>query len=71
MKIRGALVAIVLAAMTQFAAADSEYVAAWGPAVGANVPMLDALDQEGNRQTLESLSGSGGLILVFNRSVDW
>ena len=65
------LAAVLLAALMQFAHADTEYTAAWGPAVGETVPMLDALDQTGDRQTLATLSGSAGLVLVFNRSVDW
>ena len=51
--------------------ADSEYAQAWGPSVGAIAPMLSAKDQDGTQQDLNSLSGSQGLLLVFNRSVDW
>jgi hypothetical protein len=60
-----------LAAMTQFAFASSEYLELWGPAVGTEAPLLAADDQDGNRQTLESLTGPNGLLLVFSRSVDW
>ena len=65
------LAAGVLASAAQFAFADSEYAALWGPAIGADAPMLSASDQDGNAQTLETLSGSKGLVLVFNRSVNW
>ncbi len=61
----------VLAVMTQFAFAESEYAAAWGPSVGSTAPMLAADDQAGTHQTLETLKGSNGLLFVFNRSVDW
>ena len=62
---------VALTALTPFTYAQSEYAAAWGPDVGSSAPMLSALDQDGNGQTLESLTGTGGLLLVFNRSVDW
>ena len=69
--LRRALLAGALAAMAQFASADSEYAAAWGPSVGAIAPLLAATDQNGERQTLDTLKGSNGLLFVFNRSVDW
>ncbi len=60
-----------LAAMAQLAFANPEYLELWGPAVGTEAPLLAADDQDGNRQTLESLAGPNGLLLVFSRSVDW
>jgi len=42
-----------------------------GPQVGAVVPAFSGVDQFGKAQTLESLSGPKGLMLVFNRSADW
>ncbi len=69
--LRRSLFAVALAGMTQFAVADSEYAAAWGPSVGSMAPLLSANDQAGNLQTLETLRGSNGLLFVFNRSVDW
>jgi len=60
-----------LAAMAQFAFANAEYLELWGPAVGTDAPLLAADDQDGNRQTLETLTGTNGLLLVFSRSVDW
>ncbi len=69
--LRRSLFATALAGLTQFAYADSEYAAAWGPSIGSTAPMLSALDQGGNQQNLESLKGSNGLLFVFNRSVDW
>ena len=69
--LRPALFAVAIAALTQFVYADSEYAAAWGPSAGSKVPMLSAVDQDGNQQNLTSLSGANGLLFVFNRSVDW
>ncbi|MEM6999759.1 MAG: hypothetical protein AAF529_03165 [Pseudomonadota bacterium] len=69
--LRRTLLAGALAGLAQFAYAESEYAAAWGPSVGADVPMLSALDQNEKPQTLETLKGSNGLLFVFNRSVDW
>jgi hypothetical protein len=42
-----------------------------GPAVGNPVPDFSAQDQEGRRQTLKSVSGPKGTMLVFFRSADW
>jgi hypothetical protein len=70
--LRRSVFATALAAgLTQFAYADSEYAASWGPNIGSTAPMLSALDQDGNQQDLESLRGPKGLLIVFNRSVDW
>ena len=66
-----ALLAGFLAGTAQLALADSEYAAAWGPSVGSSVPMLNAQDQSGEQQTLNTLTGTNGVLFVFNRSVDW
>ena len=42
-----------------------------GPAVGAAVPDFSARDQSGRTQTLHSLMGPKGAMLVFFRSADW
>ncbi|MEM7077518.1 MAG: hypothetical protein AAF513_02715 [Pseudomonadota bacterium] len=70
-RLRQALGVALLALLTPFALAESEYAAAWGPSVGSSVPLLEATDQDGNLQNLETLSRSNGLLFVFNRSVDW
>lgn len=65
------LIAGVLAAIVQVSLADEEYAAQWGPAVGETAPMLEAVDQHGKQQSIETLTGRNGLLFVFNRSVDW
>jgi hypothetical protein len=42
-----------------------------GPAVGQPVPDFSLQDQEGRTQTLKSVSGPTGAMLVFFRSADW
>lgn len=42
-----------------------------GPQVGARVPDFTGTDQRGREQTLQSLMGREGLMLVFSRSADW
>jgi hypothetical protein len=42
-----------------------------GPAVGQQIPPFKARDQFGREQTLSSLVGPKGLILLFVRSADW
>jgi cytochrome oxidase Cu insertion factor (SCO1/SenC/PrrC family) len=46
-------------------------VEALGPQVGARVPDFTLPDQSGRQQSLSTLSGPKGLMLVFNRSADW
>jgi len=35
------------------------------------LPMLDALDQDGQRRRFTDLTGEHGLLLFFSRSTDW
>lgn len=42
-----------------------------GPAVGATIPALEVNDLNGKAQTLATLTGPKGLMLVFFRSSDW
>jgi hypothetical protein len=42
-----------------------------GPGVGDRVPDFAGSDQAGRTQTLQSILGPKGAILVFHRSADW
>jgi len=42
-----------------------------GPKVGQKIPAFKASDQFGHQQTLSSLMGPKGLVLLFVRSADW
>ena len=42
-----------------------------GPAAGSPVPDFSAPDQTGRPQTLKSIMGPHGAMLVFFRSADW
>ncbi len=42
-----------------------------GPAVGSKIPVFEALDQGGRRQTFDTLRGPKGAVLLFYRSADW
>ena len=42
-----------------------------GPDVGQQVPAFSAEDQEGRPQTLKSIMGPRGAMIVFFRSADW
>ena len=42
-----------------------------GPQIGERVPDFSLVDQTGRSQTLQSLMGPNGLMLVFFRSADW
>lgn len=57
--------AIGLAALAQNPPAKT------GPAVGEVVPAFSATDQNGRIQTLGTVAGAKGVMLVFFRSADW
>ena len=42
-----------------------------GPKVGQEIPAFKAMDQFGRQQSLASLIGPKGLVLLFVRSADW
>lgn len=42
-----------------------------GPQVGTAVPSFEGVDQFGKRQSLSSVFGPKGAMLVFFRSADW
>ena len=42
-----------------------------GPEIGQQVPFFSAKDQEGRTQSLQSIVGPKGAMLVFFRSADW
>lgn len=46
-------------------------VASLGPQVGEQVPAFSLPDQNGQMQTLESVLGPRGGMLLFHRSADW
>ncbi len=51
--------------------ASSVELMAIGLAVGQKAPAFSARDQFGHTQTLESLKGAKGTVLLFFRSADW
>lgn len=52
-------------------AAPAAQPATLGPQIGTVVPPISGVDQFGKTQSLASLSGPKGLMLVFSRSADW
>ena len=46
-------------------------VASLGPQVGERIPEFALPDQNGTVQTLESIMGEEGAMIVFHRSADW
>jgi hypothetical protein len=51
--------------------ASLELLRSIGLAVGQKAPAFSARDQFGQEQTLETLKGSHGTVLLFFRSADW
>jgi len=66
--VRLALLVPMLLAGAGFAA---DYHDDWGPAVGSEMPAIDAPDHTGTPRTLGDLTGERGLLLFVNRSADW
>ena len=50
---------------------DSIYIMAIGLNVGDKAPAFSLQDQFGNLQSLDTLKGANGTILLFFRSADW
>lgn len=72
--VRGVLLITLLTAgvaAQQPARPPSVDTSALGPQVGETVPDFSAVDQFGRTQTLKSIMGPNGAMLVFNRSADW
>ena len=46
-------------------------VSALGPQVGERVPDFSLPDQHGRMQTLQSIMGEKGAMILFHRSADW
>ncbi len=70
--------AFLLAAPASFAAADPDPVAlsreaaaGFGPAVGAQAPDFALLDAGSATRTLADIAGPRGVVIFFNRSLDW
>lgn len=42
-----------------------------GPQIGQSIPDFEGLDQTGRPQSFRSLAGSSGLLLNFNRSIQY
>jgi hypothetical protein len=55
----------------QIQAEPEAWAAAPGPAVGTAVPAFEARDQDGRLRRFETLRGTNGLLLNFNRSAVW
>lgn len=66
------LAAAVAAAAPAGAAASPHDTYDIGPAVGSATPHdLAAKDQEGRERSLRALTRARGLVILFNRSLDW
>ena len=66
------LVAVgLLAATVAFAQAPAADPSKLGPQIGQPVPPIAGVDQFGKPQTLGSIYGPKGAMLVFFRSADW
>lgn len=56
------------AVLAQAPAVDTSKI---GPQIGQTVPPIAGVDQFGKSQTLSSVYGPKGAMLVFFRSADW
>ena len=60
----------LIAALVGAAAFAAEHVPT-GPAVGSTIPAFELPDLNGHTQSLSTLAGPKGAMLVFFRSADW
>ncbi len=70
----GLILAVLLASPSSSSsqtAARKIDVSKLGPQVGERVPDFSLSDQNGKTQTLQSIMGPKGAMLVFVRSADW
>ena len=73
-QIRTTILATLLLGFSTLASAQSREaidVASLGPQIGERVPEFSLPDQNGRIQTLESIMGPNGAMLLFHRSADW
>ena len=68
-----ALLAVLLLSSSSLATQPREQinVASLGPQVGECVPDFSLPDQFGQLQSLDSIRGPNGTMLLFHRSADW
>jgi peroxiredoxin len=71
LSLAGAAPGLAQAGGSDAARAASEAAAAFGPAVGARSPVTVFTTAAGEEASLAELSGTNGVILYFNRSLDW
>ena len=69
--VRALSVVAAAAAFGQSPAREKIDVSKLGPQVGDRVPDFSLKDQTGKIQTLQSIMGPKGAMLVFLRSADW
>jgi len=62
---------LVLTLASVGAAQDLPDVEQFGPQVGDIVPSFSLTDQHGQTQTVQSIMGPNGVMLVFSRSASW
>lgn len=68
------LAGILLLALSTLATAQERTpidVSALGPQIGDRVPDFNLPDQNGQLQSLESIRGPNGSLILFYRSADW
>lgn len=70
-QLAGVVVGAALAMLFVDGAGGQADVSRLGPQVGDRVPALSLTDHGGRAQTVASLAGPKGTMLVFFRSADW
>ena len=65
------ILAVPFIAQSQRPEADPNANLKTGPQVGQKIPAFSAVDQTGRVRNFDSLKGPKGIVLFFNRSVDW
>lgn len=69
-----AVLGILICSVAAFAGAQTREavdVHALGPQVGESIPAFSLPDQNSQLQSLDSIKGPNGTMLLFHRSADW
>ena len=70
-KVIQSLCLVLCASLSLAAEREAIVVAELGPQIGDTVPNFELPDQFGQIQTLDSVKGPNGTMLLFHRSADW
>ena len=61
----------ILGVLATSLAVASDYSDTWGPPAGSEIPAGSFTSHDGETRAFVDLTGSNGLLILFNRSANW